>query len=114
MELPLKLVSLTESTFQVVDDLNRVIYSGTDYNWADDIVQSANAIYTSNQVLFEECQNLAKKNLILEKKNSISLANNLCPDHRDKQVGKPCLACTIESLEKRKQSGAAWDYRGIQ
>ena len=27
-----------------------------------------------------------------------TLANNLCPDHRDKQFGKPCLACTIERL----------------
>jgi len=27
-----------------------------------------------------------------------SLANNLCPDHRDKQAGKPCLACEIELL----------------
>jgi hypothetical protein len=30
-----------------------------------------------------------------------SLANNLCPDHRDKQYGKPCLACEIERLEKQ-------------
>lgn len=30
-----------------------------------------------------------------------TLANNLCSDHRDKQVGKPCLACTIETLERR-------------
>ena len=31
-------------------------------------------------------------------KNAHSLANNLCPDHRDKQQGKPCLACEIERL----------------
>lgn len=37
---------------------------------------------------------------ILEKRLSTSLANNLCPDHRDKQVGKPCLACIIESMDK--------------
>lgn len=29
-----------------------------------------------------------------------TLANNLCPDHRDKQTGKPCLACTIETLTR--------------
>lgn len=27
-----------------------------------------------------------------------SLANNLCSDHRDKQSGKPCLACEIDRL----------------
>lgn len=35
---------------------------------------------------------------IAELKNKNSLANNLCPDHRDKQAGKPCLACEIERL----------------
>lgn len=39
--------------------------------------------------------------LALRAKNKSSLANNLCPDHRDKQYGKPCLACTIESLERK-------------
>ncbi len=36
---------------------------------------------------------------VLTLKSETSLANNLCPDHRDKQKGKPCLACTIEELE---------------
>lgn len=36
---------------------------------------------------------------MLELKASNSLANNLCPDHRDKQVGKSCLACTIEQKD---------------
>lgn len=36
---------------------------------------------------------------IAEVKSNNSLANNLCPDHRDKQVGKPCLACTIEKSD---------------
>lgn len=36
-----------------------------------------------------------------ELKNKNSLANNLCPDHRDKQRGKNCLACEIDQLEKR-------------
>ena len=28
----------------------------------------------------------------------------LCPVHRDKQVGKPCLACTIELKERQLQA----------
>ena len=44
---------------------------------------------------------------ILKKKNATSLSNNLCPDHRDKQVGKPCLACTIET--KNSQYAALRD-----
>ncbi len=36
------------------------------------------------------------KRLVL--KAASSLANNLCPDHRDKQAGKPCLACEIERM----------------
>lgn len=38
---------------------------------------------------------------ILRVKCSGTLANNICPDHRDKQVGNPCLACTIEKLQSR-------------
>lgn len=37
---------------------------------------------------------------IAELKNKASLANNLCPDHRDKQAGKQCLACIIEKAER--------------
>lgn len=48
-----------------------------------------------------EGEALQKQIAILEIKNRTSLANNLCPDHRDKQNGKPCLACTIERLEAR-------------
>jgi hypothetical protein len=44
---------------------------------------------------------LKEENRILKKRLACSLANNLCPDHRDKQKGKPCLACTIETLEKQ-------------
>jgi len=43
----------------------------------------------------------AKRVRFLEKQLESSLANNLCPDHRDKQYGKPCLACTIETLERK-------------
>jgi hypothetical protein len=31
----------------------------------------------------------------------------LCPDHRDKQSGKDCLACTIESLTSRLAAAEA-------
>lgn len=48
-----------------------------------------------------ECQGLRREIAILELKNRSSLANNLCPDHRDKQQGKPCLACEIERLSNR-------------
>lgn len=48
--------------------------------------------------LIAERDNLTKRNKILEVKNKGSLANNLCPDHRDKQAGKQCLACNIEHL----------------
>lgn len=47
----------------------------------------------------KEVDRLRKKIKILELKNKTSLANNLCPDHRDKQEGKPCLACKIEALK---------------
>lgn len=36
-----------------------------------------------------------------EKKAAHSLANNLCPDHRDKQQGKPCLACEVETMARK-------------
>ncbi len=40
-------------------------------------------------------------------KNRSSLANNLCPDHRDKQAGKPCLACEIETLKASNEKRLA-------
>jgi len=46
----------------------------------------------------DEIERLTKQSRIWELKASGTLANNLCPDHRDKQVGKPCLACEIERL----------------
>ena len=47
---------------------------------------------------------MAKEVAILRIKASGTLANNLCPDHRDKQVGKPCLACEIEKMAKRLEA----------
>lgn len=41
-----------------------------------------------------------KKIAALQKKSEHSLANNLCPDHRDKQIGKPCLACFLERADE--------------
>lgn len=37
---------------------------------------------------------------IANAKAATSLANNLCSDHRDKQAGKPCLACEAELWAK--------------
>lgn len=49
----------------------------------------------------EMADKATKRARMLEKQLQSSLANNLCPDHRDKQYGKPCLACTIETLERK-------------
>ena len=53
--------------------------------------------------LLDERDALKKQNRILEVKNASSLANNLCPDHRDKQAFKSCLACEIERLKDELQ-----------
>jgi len=42
-----------------------------------------------------------KENKRLTLKCRNSLANNLCPDHHDKQAGKSCLACEIERRTAR-------------
>ena len=49
-------------------------------------------------------------------KTNNSLANNLCPDHRDKQAGKPCLACEIERLSQQLEEAKrdAERYRWIR
>lgn len=46
----------------------------------------------------DEIERLERENTILKIKSDASLANNLCPDHRDKQNWKPCLACTVEKI----------------
>ena len=66
-------------------------------------LKQAEQIKTTAQFTFELgllAQQLERKLRIAELKNKGTLANNLCPDHRDKQAGKPCLACTIETLER--------------
>jgi hypothetical protein len=50
--------------------------------------------------LTAERDDLARKLAVADKKNQHSLVNNICPDHRDKQQGKPCLACEIENAER--------------
>jgi predicted Ser/Thr protein kinase len=61
-----------------------------------------NKLSTGDYVLYTDhlarVQELEKEVEILQIKNRSSLANNLCPDHRDKQVGKGCLACEVEHL----------------
>ena len=46
---------------------------------------------------------LRKQIKILEIKNKSSLANNLCPDCRDKQTFKSCLSCENEKLRANQQ-----------
>lgn len=58
------------------------------------------------KVLLTEINKLKKQ---MEIKDRSSLANNLCPDHRDKQVGKTCIACENETLKKKLDRAiAAW------
>lgn len=52
--------------------------------------------------LMQYVRKLTKENKILKAQVNNSLANNLCPDHRDKQQGKGCLACAIEKLESKQ------------
>ena len=47
-----------------------------------------------------EVERLKKENKILEMKSRGSLANNLCPDCRDKISGMPCLRCTVQRLKQ--------------
>lgn len=55
----------------------------------------------------EAFDRLGRENKILAAKNRASLANNLCPDHRDKQTFNPCLACTIETLIRERDAARA-------
>jgi len=45
-----------------------------------------------------------KEIAILRLKNKTSLANNLCPDCRDKQTFKSCLSCENQKLRSDKQT----------
>lgn len=84
-------------------------------NWATDSHRFG--LYAQTDTFFRSCktirefassvakkhaEELTKRLAIAEAKNQGTLANNLCPDHRDKQVGKPCLACEIETLERKQ------------
>lgn len=57
--------------------------------------------------LAERVVALTRENVILTLKSKGTLANNLCPDCRDKQVGQPCLACTIQTLKQQRDAGLA-------
>ena len=50
--------------------------------------------------MYSDVVKLQLENRVLQRKAATSLANNLCPDHRDKQEGKPCLACEIDRLNQ--------------
>lgn len=58
-------------------------------------------------VFLKDAQKIERELVLCQRKLKVtelkargSLANNLCPDHRDKQNGKPCLACENERLKK--------------
>jgi len=59
--------------------------------------------------LNQELERYKKKcEVITNLVHSVEDSRPLCPDHRDKQRGKTCLACRIEELERDKpkwQSG---------
>lgn len=57
----------------------------------------------ARDVLRTEIERLTQALKVANLKNQHSLANNLCPDHRDKQKGKLCLACEIERLEAERE-----------
>ena len=54
---------------------------------------------TDKAMLVRGYRSLQAENARLQLKCNNTLANNLCPDHRDKQGGKTCLACRIEELQ---------------
>lgn len=54
--------------------------------------------------LLDQCDDLRANLMSAENKNRNSLVNNLCQDHRDKQQGKPCLACVIENMGRALDS----------
>lgn len=61
--------------------------------------------------LLTDARQLERDLRIAEAKNKGSLANNLCPDHRDKQQGKPCLACEIERLSTQSAAQPSAEYK---
>jgi hypothetical protein len=75
-----------EAVKKIVDDLMDASTCNTNHHWVK-MRQAANLITT-----------LSTELSVATLKNRSSLANNLCPDHRDKQGGKPCLACEIERI----------------
>jgi len=70
------------------------------YAWADNVADY-NAQFTADlETAADEIERLQRENRVLQLKAGCSLANNLCPDHRDKQAGKSCLACEIERQQR--------------
>lgn len=71
---------------------------GSPADWLSTRLESGLIAAEQRDALAAEVERLTRANRILELKAGGSLGNNLCPDHRDKQAGKPCLACEVESL----------------
>lgn len=70
---------------------------------ADDFctcIQIIDSLVDQINNLQESIDGVMKINKTLSQRATNSLANNLCPDHRDKQAGKSCLACEIEQLNR--------------
>lgn len=63
--------------------------------------ESFEPFWNKDAGLLARIADLEKQLAVMTLKANASLANNLCPDHRDKQTGKPCLACEVEKLEKQ-------------
>jgi len=79
-----------------LDDINHLLLFAPD-NYTTKEIYFVEVAKT----LLDEVERLTEENKILEIKNRSSLANNLCPDHRDKQSGKECLACENETLKRK-------------
>ena len=103
---PMPLLATLRATIRMLTIRN----NGDDEYTAAILQQAADALSATKLLYYNEIDNhhatqeqLAaerKERLIAELKNQGTLANNLCSDHRDKQVGQPCLACTIEHERK--------------
>lgn len=75
---------------------------------AESLMEYINTLKDRFDFLKAEVGRLEKENKILSLKCKGTLANNLCPDHRDKQAGKQCLACTVESLSTTIEKVRSW------
>jgi len=74
--------------------LDSVGIPGAQGSTCDDPLCQSLLVHRIKHVLIPELK-------LMRLKDKLSLSNNLCPDHRDKQSGKPCLACEVEALQRK-------------